>query len=117
MRHRMTQRKLGRPTDHRLALIRNLITDLVRYEKLRTTQPKAEELQREAEKLITVARRGTLYARRQVSAVLYDEAVAAKLMSDVAPRFQGRSGGYTRVVKLGPRKGDGAPMAQIELVQ
>src|SRR5437870_4761812 len=110
MRHRMTQRKLGRPTDHRLALIRNLMTDLVRYEKLRTTHAKADELQREAEKLITVARQGTLTARRRVSAVLYDEAVAAKLMTDVAPRFQGRSGGYTRVVKLGLRKGDGAPM-------
>ncbi len=117
MRHRMNQRRLGRPTSHRLAMLRNLMTDLVRYERLRTTQPKAEELQREVEKLITVARQGTLHARRQVSAKLYDEAVAAKLMNEVAPRYESRSGGYTRVVKLLPRKGDSAPMAHIELVQ
>ena len=117
MRHRMNQRRLGRPTSHRLALLRNLMTDLVRYEKLKTTQVKAEELQREVEKLITFARRGSLHARRTVSARLYDEHVAAKLFEDVAPRFAGRSGGYTRLVKLAPRRGDSAPMAQIELVQ
>jgi large subunit ribosomal protein L17 len=117
MRHRMTQRKLGRPTSHRIALIRNLMTDLVRHERLRTTQPKAEELQREIEKLITVARVGDLNARRRVSAKLYDEAMVAKLVDDVAPRFAERNGGYTRLVKLMPRRGDSAPMAQIELVQ
>lgn len=117
MRHRMNQRRLGRPTSHRLALLRNLMTDLVRYEKLKTTQVKAEELQREVEKLITIARQGSLHARRTVSARLYDERVAAKLFEDVAPRFAGRSGGYTRLVKLAARRGDSAPMAQIELVK
>ena len=116
MRHRMAQRKLGRPTDHRLALIRNLMQELVRHERLRTTQPKAEELQREVEKLITIARAGDLNARRRVSAKLYDESMAAKLVNEIAPRYADRSGGYTRVVKLGPRKGDSAPMAHIELV-
>jgi|SRR3954452_1481933 len=117
MRHRMTQRRLGRPTDHRLALIRNLMQELVRHERIRTTQPKAEELQREFEKLVTVARVGDLNARRRVSAKLYDEAMAAKLVNDIAPRFANRPGGYTRVVKLGPRRGDSAPMAHIELVE
>jgi large subunit ribosomal protein L17 len=113
----MNQRRLSRPADHRSALLRNLMTDLVRHERIRTTQVKAEELRREVEKLITIARRGDLYSRRLVSARLYDEAVAAKLMTDVAPRFADRNGGYTRIVKLGPRRGDGAMMAQIELVQ
>jgi len=116
MRHRMTQRKLARPTDHRLALIRNLMTELVRHEHLRTTQAKAEELQREVEKLITIARVGDLHARRQVSAKLYDETMAAKLMNDIAPRYATRNGGYTRIVKLLPRRGDSAPMAHVELV-
>ena len=116
MRHRMAQRKLGLTTSHRLALIRNLMQELVRHERIRTTQPKAEELQREIEKLITIARVGDLNARRRVSARLYDESMAAKLVNEIAPRYRDRNGGYTRVVKLGPRKGDSAPMAHIELV-
>lgn len=117
MRHLVGQRKLGLPTGHRLSLMRNLMTDLIRHERIRTTQPKAMELKREVEKLITTARANDLHARRQVLAKLYDRAVVDKLFAEIAPRYQNRPGGYTRVVKLAPRLGDGAPMAQIELVQ
>lgn len=117
MRHRIGQRKLGRPTGHRLALIRNLMTDLIRHERLQTTEPKASELRREVEKLIGVARANDLHARRMVAAKLYDETVVRKLFAEIVPRFQGRPGGFTRTVRLAPRRGDGAPMAQIELVQ
>ena len=116
MRHRNAGRKLGRPTGHRLALLRNLTTDLLRHERIRTTEPKAEEVQRAVEKLITKARVGGLHARRLVAAELYDPAVADKLMTELAPKFSTRPGGYTRVVKLGIRRGDAAPMAQVELV-
>jgi large subunit ribosomal protein L17 len=109
-------RKLGRPTGHRLALIRNLMTDLIRHERLKTTEPKAAELRREVEKLIGTARAGDLHARRLVLAKLYDEEVVRKLFSDIVPRYQDRPGGFTRTFKLMPRRGDGAPMAQIELV-
>src|SRR5919201_4802067 len=108
MRHRVAQRKLGRPTGHRLALIRNLMTDLIRHERLQTTEPKAAELRREVEKLIGVARANDLHARRLVAAKLYDEAAAKKLFAEIVPRFQDRPGGFTRVVKLKPRRGDGA---------
>lgn len=116
MRHRYGGRKLKRPTDHRLALLRNLVTDLLRYEKVQTTQAKAEELQREAEKVIGKARDGTLHARRLVLAKVYDPKVVDKLFSELRLRYQDRPGGFTRVVKLGFRRGDSAPMAQVELV-
>ena len=117
MRHRVAQRKLGRPTGHRLALIRNLMTDLIRHERLQTTEPKAAELRREVEKLIGTARANDLHARRLVAAKLYDEQVVRKLFADLVPRYANRPGGFTRMVKLMPRRGDGAPMAQIELVE
>jgi large subunit ribosomal protein L17 len=117
MRHRVAQRKLGRPTGHRLALIRNLMTDLIRHERLQTTEPKAAEVRREVEKLIGTARANDLHARRLVAAKLYDEEVVRKLFADLVPRYAGRPGGFTRMVKLLPRRGDGAPMAQLELVQ
>jgi len=116
MRHRVAQRKLGRPTGHRLTLIRNLMTDLIRHERLQTTEPKAAELRREVEKLIGTARGNDLHARRLVMAKLYDEQVVRKLFSDIVPRYAGRAGGFTRMVKLMPRKSDGAPMAMVELV-
>jgi large subunit ribosomal protein L17 len=116
MRHRIAGRKLGRPTSHRLHLLRNQATDLFRYERIRTTEPKARELQRFAEKVVTLAKRGDLHARRQAYATLFDESVVDKLFVELAPRFEGRPGGYTRLVKLGPRPRDGAPMAVIELV-
>jgi large subunit ribosomal protein L17 len=117
MRHRVAMRKLGRPTGHRLSLIRNLMTDLIRHERLQTTEPKAAELRREVEKLIGTARANDLHARRLVAAKLYDEEVVKKLFSDIVPRYMDRPGGFTRMVRLMPRRGDGAPMAQIELVQ
>jgi large subunit ribosomal protein L17 len=116
MRHRVAQRKLGRDTGHRLALIRNQMTDLIRHERLRTTEPKAAELSREVEKLIGTARANDVHARRLVAAKLYDEVVVKKLFAEIVPRYQDRAGGYTRVVKLQPRRGDSAPMAQVELI-
>jgi large subunit ribosomal protein L17 len=116
MRHRVGQRKLGRDTGHRLALIRNQMTDLLRHERLQTTGPKAAELSREVEKLIGRARANDLHARRLVVAELYDEAVVKKLFAEIVPRYQDRAGGYTRIIKLQPRRGDSAPMAQVELI-
>ena len=116
MRHRVAMRKLNRPTGHRLSLIRNLMTDLIRHERLQTTEPKAAELRREVERLIGTARAGDLHARRMVAAKLYDEVVLRKLFAEIVPRYQNRPGGFTRTFKLIPRRGDGAPMAQIELV-
>jgi large subunit ribosomal protein L17 len=116
MRHRVGLRKLGRPTGHRLSLLRNLMTDLIRHERIKTTEPKAAELRREVEKLIGTARANDLHARRMVLAKLYDTKVVDKLFAEVVPRFQDRPGGFTRIVKLAPRRGDGAPMAQIELI-
>lgn len=116
MRHRVAQRKLGRPTGHRLALIRNLMTDLIRHERLQTTAPKASELRREVEKLIGAARINDLHARRMAAAQLYDETIVKKLFAEIVPRYQERPGGFTRTVKLQPRRGDSAPMAQIELL-
>jgi large subunit ribosomal protein L17 len=116
VRHRVAMRKLSRPTGHRLSLIRNLMTDLIRYERLQTTEPKAAELRREVERLIGTARAGDLHARRQVAAKLYDQEMVKKLFSELVPRYQSRPGGFTRTMKLMPRRGDGAPMAQIELI-
>jgi large subunit ribosomal protein L17 len=109
-------RKLQRPTGHRLSLIRNLMTSLIRHERLQTTEPKASELRREVEKLIGTARANDLHARRLVAAKLYDREVLKKLFDEIVPRYQDRPGGFTRVVKLQPRRGDGAPMALIELI-
>jgi large subunit ribosomal protein L17 len=116
VRHRVAMRKLGRPTGHRLSLMRNLMTDLIRHGRLQTTEPKAAELRREVERLIGKARANDLHARRLVAAQLYDEEVLKKLFAEIVPRYEGRPGGFTRVVKLNPRRGDGAPMAQIELI-
>jgi len=107
---------LKRPTSHRLSLIRNLVTDLLRYEKVRTTDAKARELRREAEHVITLARRGDLHARRLAMTKVHDPRVITKLFDELSPRFADRPGGYTRLVKLLPRRGDSAPMAQVELV-
>jgi large subunit ribosomal protein L17 len=116
MRHGVAGRKFSRPTGQRQALFRNLISDLMRYERIRTTEPKAKEIQAQAERVITLAKRGDLHARRQAASLLYDPRVVQKLFDVIAPRFAERPGGYTRIVKLGPRLGDAAPMAIIELV-
>lgn len=109
-------RKLGRASDHRKAMLRNLVTDLLREERITTTKFRAKEAGREAEKMITLAKKDTLHARRQVMAYVYDEDVVSKLFDDIAPRYQDRSGGYTRILKLGPRRGDGAEEVFLELV-
>jgi len=116
MRHRVAGRKLSRATDHRMALYRNLVTDLLRYEKIVTTEAKAKEARPLAEKVITLGKKGNLHARRQALAFIYDTKVVDKIFTELGPRYSNRLGGYTRVIKLGPRSGDGAPMAQLELV-
>jgi len=116
MRHRVAGRKLSRPTGHRTALYRNLVTDLLRYEKIVTTEAKAKEAGPLAEKVITWGKQGSLHARRQALSFVGDRDVVDKVFSEIGPRYADRPGGYTRLVKLGPRLGDGAPMAQLELV-
>ena len=111
-----TLRKLGRKTDHRKALLRNQVTSLLRSGRIETTVAKAKESQRMAEKMITLAKRGDLHARRQALAYIYDEDVVTKLFEEIGPGYEDRNGGYTRVLKLGPRRGDAAEMAILELV-
>ena len=117
MRHRRDHRKLSRTAAHRRALLRNLVTALFQYERIETTVAKAKEARRLGERLITFAKRGDVAARRQVLTVVRDKAVVHKLFAEIAPRFAERQGGYTRILKLGPRPGDAAPMAVIELVE
>ncbi|MEE8084919.1 MAG: 50S ribosomal protein L17 [Alphaproteobacteria bacterium] len=116
MRHRMSGRKLNRTSAHRKAMLRNMAAALVKHEQIKTTLPKAKELKPYLDKLITLGKRGGLHARRQALSVLGDRALTAKLFDTLAPRYAERNGGYTRVLKLGPRYGDAAPMAFIELV-
>jgi len=116
MRHNAGYRKLGRTKEHRKALLRNLATDLFRHERLTTTLPKAKELRPYAERLITMARRDDLHSRRMVLALVHDKGVVKKMFDTLGPRFATRPGGYSRILKLGPRPGDGADMAIVELV-
>ncbi len=116
MAHRIDGRKLGRPTDHRLALFRNLVTDLLRHEKIITTEAKAREVRGLAERVITMGKRGDLHSRRQALSFVYDKKVVEKVFDELGPRYANRPGGYSRMVKLGPRQGDGARMAQLELI-
>jgi large subunit ribosomal protein L17 len=116
MRHLKQGRKLGRTTAHRKALLRNLATALLEHERIITTAPKAKELRRVADKLVTLGKRGDLHARRQALQVVRSNAVVRKLFNEIAPRFAERKGGYTRVLRLGYRAGDAAAMAVIELV-
>jgi large subunit ribosomal protein L17 len=116
MRHRVHGRHLGRDTAHRLSLYRNLVTDLLRYERIVTTEAKAKEIRPMAEKVITLGRRGDLHARRQALKFVYDPSVVKKVFDDIGPRMATRPGGYLRITGMEPRKGDGARMATIELV-
>src|SRR5678816_939561 len=116
MRHRNAGRKLSRNTSHRRALLRNLVTSFLEHGRLMTTLPKAKEIRPLAEKMITLGKQDTLHARRQVQAYLLKEAIAAKVFKTIAPKFAGRNGGYSRIIKLGNRKGDGADVAIIELL-
>jgi len=117
MRHRVTGRKLGRPTSHRWALYRNQVTALLAYGKITTTEAKAKEIQSLVEKMITLGKEGSLASRRRALAFITDKRVTEKLFGEIASEHTDRTGGYTRLVKLGPRRGDNAPMAQIELVK
>jgi large subunit ribosomal protein L17 len=116
VRHRNKGRKLSRTHTHRKALLRNLATSLFRHGRIETTTAKAKELRPVAERLITLARRGDVHARRLAGRKIQDRDVLGKLFDDIAPRYAERPGGYTRILKLGTRKGDGAEMSLIELV-
>jgi len=117
MRHKVAGRKLGRSTAHRKAMYRNLVTDLLGYEKIITTEAKAKEVRGLAEKMITLGKRGELHARRQALSFIMDKKVTDKVFDELASRYAERPGGYTRITKLGPRLGDGAAMVQLELVK
>lgn len=116
MRHRVAGRHLGRETSHRLSLYRNLVTDLLRYERITTTEAKAKEIRPMAERIITLGRKGDLHSRRQALRFVYDPKVVKKVFDVIGPRMATRPGGYLRITGLEPRKGDGARMATIELV-
>jgi large subunit ribosomal protein L17 len=116
MRHAQRGRKLGRTTSHRLAMFRNQLTSLVIHERIVTTLPKAKELRPLAEKLVTRGKAGSVADRRQVARVLHDREHVKKLFDDIGPRFADRAGGYLRIVKLGPRQGDGAETAALQFV-
>lgn len=117
MRHHVAGRNLSRPTGHRWALYRNQVTDLLRYDRIITTEAKAKEVRSLTDRMITLGKNGSLASRRQASAFITDKKVVRKLFDEIAPEYNDRKGGYTRLVKLGPRRGDNAPMVQIELVK
>jgi large subunit ribosomal protein L17 len=117
MRHKLRGRKFDRPSDERRAMFKNLVADLMRHERLKTTEAKAKEVRPIAEKMITLGKDGSVHARRQALSYINDKDLVTKLFDDIAPRFASRPGGYTRIIKLGPRMGDGAAMAQLELVE
>ena len=116
MRHAVKLRRFDRPTDQRLALFRGLVTDLLKYEQIKTTEAKAKTIRGLAEKMITLGKSGTLASRRRVLGYVYDKDVAGKVFDEYARRYAERPGGYTRIIKLGPRLGDGAPTVILELV-
>ena len=116
MRHRKDHRKLSRNTAHRTAMLRNLVTSLIEHEEVRTTTAKAKEVRRVAERMITLGKEGTLAARRRALATIRSREVAAKVFDDLAKRYRKRAGGYTRQVKVGPRRGDNAEISIIQLV-
>jgi large subunit ribosomal protein L17 len=117
MRHQKTRHKLSRSSSHRRALLRNLVKEVIDHERIKTTEAKAKAAKPEVEKLITLAKRGDLHARRQALATLgQDKFVVHKLFEEVAPRYADRPGGYTRILKLGPRRSDSTEMVYLELV-
>jgi large subunit ribosomal protein L17 len=116
MRHGMVNRKLGRTTGHRLAMFRNQLASLIDKERIITTLPKAKELRPQIERLVTLGRNDSVHARRQAARLIGDDAIVAKLFDTIGPRFGDRPGGYTRIIKLGPRRGDASEMAILEFV-
>ena len=117
MRHKVAGRHLSRSTGPRMALYRTLVTDLLRQERITTTEPKAKEIRSFAEKMITHGKAGSLHARRQAAAFITDPVVVERVFGELATRYKERSGGYTRLVKMAPRRGDAAEMALLELVK
>ncbi|MBA7675684.1 50S ribosomal protein L17 [subsurface metagenome] len=117
MKHRIGFNRLGRRTSQRKALYRSLVTSLFKYERIKTTKAKAKEVRREAEKMITRAREDSVHNRRIIARRIIDGGVVAKLFKNIAPRFTGRPGGYTRILKLGRRRGDASEMVFLELVE
>ena len=116
MRHRKAGRRLGRTTSHKEAMFRNMVTSVFEYERIVTTTPKAKEVRKVVDKMITLAKRGDLHARRQALSFIRSRDVVAKLFDEISAQFEDRKGGYTRIVQTGQRRGDAAPMAILELV-
>ena len=116
MRHQRVMKKFGRSTEHRKALMENMVTNLILQKSITTTLPKAKEARKSAEKMVTIARKGTLAARRLVASCLFQPKAVQKLFDKIAPAMEGRNGGYTRILKIGTRKGDGAQMAILQWV-
>jgi large subunit ribosomal protein L17 len=116
MRHRKAGRRLGRTTSHRLAMVRNMVTSVFEHERIVTTTPKAKEVRRVVDKMITLAKRGDLHAKRQAFSFIQSRDVVAKLFDEIAGQYTDRNGGYTRIIQTGQRRGDAAPMAILELV-
>lgn len=117
MRHNKSGRRLGRNSSNRKAMLRNMVTSLIDHERITTTDARAKEVRKIAEKMITLGKRGDLHARRQALSVIFEKKVVAKLFDRLAPRFQDRPGGYTRIIKIGNRSGDNAPVSIIEFVE
>ena len=117
MRHRIAGRKLGRTTSHRKAMLRTMVTSFLKHEKIKTTEMKAKELRKVAEKMITLGKRGDLHARRLAASYVREREMVGKLFGELSARYRDRSGGYTRIVKVGFRAGDNAPMSMIEFVR
>jgi large subunit ribosomal protein L17 len=116
MRHRKSGVKLSRTSSHRQAMFRNMVTSLFKHSRIKTTEAKAKELRRLADHMVTLAKRGDLHARRQACAVIRENDIVHQLFNEAPEKFGSRQGGYTRIIKLGPRAGDAAPMTMIELV-
>jgi len=116
MRHRKSGVKLNRTSSHRKAMVRNMVTSLFKHERIKTTDAKAKELRKLADKMVTLAKRGDLHARRQAFSVIREKNIVHQLFNDAQEKFGKRQGGYTRIIKLGPRSGDAAPMSMIELI-
>jgi large subunit ribosomal protein L17 len=117
MRHGKSLRKLNRTSSHRMAMFRNMVTSLLQHERIYTTLPKAKELRRWADWMVTLGKRGDLHARRQALAIIREKQVVYKVFDELGPRYQNRNGGYSRIVKVGYRRGDAAPMCILELVK
>lgn len=117
MRHKVVTKNFSRPAGHRNLMFRNLVTEILDHEKIKTTEPKAKVVRSMTEKMITLSKNGSVHARRQASAFIMDKRVTEKLFSEIGKRYTERNGGYVRIIKLGARMGDGASMVQIELVK